>query len=146
MRCAVSVLTSVALAAIVPGAAAGSDSKPKKPGLELRAIPRMAFSPVNVLLTAELKGGDDAEEFYCPELEWDWDDGGKSTHEADCPAYEAGAAIERRYTEEHEYRKAGVYNVKLTLRHSGRSLAAQTVRVTVRPGIGDRSSPQEPPN
>ena len=60
--------------------------KLKKPKLDLRATPRMAFSPVNVLLVAELTGGDDVEEYYCPELEWDWDDGGKSVHEADCPA------------------------------------------------------------
>ena len=40
--------------------------KQKKPKLDLRATPRMAFSPVNVLLTAELTGGDDVEEYYCP--------------------------------------------------------------------------------
>ena len=55
------------------------DAKPKKPRLDLRATPRMAFSPVNVFLTAELTGGDDVEDYHCPELEWDWDDGGKST-------------------------------------------------------------------
>jgi len=33
-----------------------------------------------------------------PEIEWDWDDGGKSTHEADCAPYEAGTQIERRFT------------------------------------------------
>ena len=26
-------------------------------------------------------GGDDVEEFHCPEIEWDWDDGGKSVAE-----------------------------------------------------------------
>ena len=64
-----------ALAAVVALAVAGTtgagDEKPKKPHLELRASPRMAFSPVNVLLTAELIGGDDVEEYHCPELEWD---------------------------------------------------------------------------
>ena len=62
-------------------------------------------------------GGDDVEEYYCPELEWDWDDGGKSVQESDCPPFEAGVTkIERRFTAEHEYRKAGVYNVKVTMR------------------------------
>src|SRR5262245_52380112 len=124
---------------------AGAGQKPKKPELELRAAPRMAFSPVNVFLTGELKGGDDVEELYCPELEWEWDDGGKSVREPDCPPFESGVTkIERRFTEEHNYRRAGVYNVKLTLRHSGHSLVTQTVRVTVRPGLGDQT--METPN
>jgi hypothetical protein len=131
----VTVLVSLAL---IPGA--GTGQKPKKPELELRATPRMAFSPVNILLTGELKGGDDVEEMYCPELEWDWDDGGKSVREPDCPPFEAGVTkIERRFSEEHNYRRAGVYTVKLTLKHSGHSLVTQTVRVTVRPGLGDQT-------
>src|SRR6186997_1292728 len=101
-----------ALAAVVALAVAGTtgagDEKPKKPHLELRASPRMAFSPVNVLLTAELIGGDDVEEYHCPELEWDWDDGGKSVHEGDCDPFEPGkTTIERRFTADHEYQKAG---------------------------------------
>ena len=53
--------------------------------------------------------------------------------------------IERRFTAEHEYRRAGVYNVKVTMRRTGRSIAASTVRVTVRPGLGDRTL-EQPPN
>ena len=138
MRLAVPcLLIAAALAASAPAA---DEPKPKKPKLDLRATPRMAFSPVNILLTAELTGGDDVEEFYCPELEWDWDDGGKSVHEADCPEYEPGKSkIERRFTAEHEYRKAGNYNVKVTMRHSNRTLAQTTVKITVRPGLGDRT-------
>jgi hypothetical protein len=99
----------------------------------------MAFSPVNVLLVAELTGGDDVEDYYCPELEWDWDDGGKSVHEADCPEYEAGkSTIERRFTAEHQYPKAGLYNVKVTMRRANRTLAQTTIKITVRPGLGDR--------
>jgi hypothetical protein len=121
-------------------AVAAAEAKPKKPRLDLRATPRMAFSPVNVFLTAELMGGDDVEEYYCPELEWEWDDGGKSTQESDCPPYEAGKTkMERRYTADHEFRRAGVYNVKVTLRRSNRNLATASVRVTVRPGLGDRT-------
>ena len=132
-----------ALALALPMAGAGlaaADAKPKKPRLDLRATPRMAFSPVNVFFTAELTGGDDVEEYYCPELEWEWDDGGKSTEEADCNPFEPGKTkIDRRFTSDHEYRRAGVYNVKVTMRRAGKSLAAASVRVTVRPGLGDRT-------
>jgi hypothetical protein len=89
-------------------------------------------------------GGDDVEELYCPELEWDWDDGGKSVHESDCAPFEAGVTkLERRYTAEHEYRKAGVYNVKVTMRRSNRPLAVASVKITVRPGLGDRTIERE---
>ena len=120
------------------------ESKPKKPALELRAAPRMAFSPVNVLFTAEMPGGDDVDEYYCPEIEWEWDDGGKSVVEADCPPFEANKTkIERRFTAGHGYKVAGVYTVKVTFRRAKKSFAAQTVRVTVRAGLGDPSQDPE---
>jgi PKD repeat protein len=133
-------LAAALLAATFAPSSRAAEAKPKKPKLDLRATPRMAFSPVNVLLTAELTGGDDVEDYYCPELEWDWDDGGKSVHEADCPEYEAGKSkIERRFTAEHQYPKAGSYNVKLTMRHANKVLAQTTIKLTVRPGLGDRT-------
>ncbi|HET8647233.1 MAG TPA: hypothetical protein VFO85_17180 [Vicinamibacteria bacterium] len=128
---------SFALAAAVAVPVLADGPKPRKPRLEVRASPRMGFSPVNVLLTAELMGGDDVEEFHCPEIEWDWDDGGKSVHEADCTPFEAGTRIQRRFTAEHEYRRAGSYRVKATMRRSGRNLAVASATVTVRAGLGD---------
>jgi len=138
-RAALSAAIAVTLAA--PASAdARPEAKAKKPRLDLRATPRMAFSPVNVFLTAELQGGDDVEDYYCPQLEWDWDDGGKSVQEGDCPPFVAGTTkIDRRFTAEHEYRRAGVYTIKVTMRRANRSLAASNVRVTVRPGLGDRT-------
>jgi PKD repeat protein len=115
------------------------DRKAKKPALELRMSPRFSFSPVNILFTAELTGGEDSEEYHCPELEWDWDDGGRSGGESDCDPYESGAKMERRFTANHLYKTAGIYTVKLTLRKASRTIAAQTVKVTVRPGVGDQT-------
>jgi hypothetical protein len=120
-----------------------SSSKGKKPSLDLRPAPRFGFSPVNVLFTAELKGGDDIEDYYCPELEWIWSDGGKSVKEADCPPFEPGVTkIDRRFTNEHEFKDSGIYTVQLTLRKADRVIARQTVSVTVRPGLGDRTLDQ----
>jgi hypothetical protein len=114
-------------------------AKPKKPKLDVRAAPRMAVSPAQVLFTAELAGGDDLEEYHCPEVEWDWDDGGKSVHESDCAPFETGTEIERRYTAEHVFSRQGTYNVKVTMRRADRVVAAARVTVTVRPGFGDVS-------
>jgi hypothetical protein len=134
------VLAALVILALAAPSGAAPEAKPKKPKLDLRASPRFAFSPVNIFLTAELTGGDDVESYYCPEMEWDWDDGGKSVHEADCPPFEAGVTkIQRRFTADHEYRKAGVYSVKVTMRRSNSSIAVANLKITVRPGLGDRT-------
>jgi hypothetical protein len=91
----------------------------------------MAFSPASVLVVAELRGGEDHEDFYCPELEWDWGDGTRSAHEADCAPYEPGAALERRFSARHAYHVPGSYRVKLTLRRASRPVAAATVSLMV---------------
>jgi len=113
------------------------DEKGDKPGLHLRATPRFAFSPAHVLFTAELKGGDDVEEYYCPEIEWEWGDGGRSVQESDCDPWKPGTSIERRYTGRHEYPRAGIYRVQVSLSRSGKKIATQTLDITVRAGVGD---------
>jgi len=138
--------TAAVLASLCLGGAAlaGTEDeedkkKGKRPGLELRSSPRFAFSPANVLFTAELKGGDDVEELYCPEVEWEWGDGGKSVKEADCDPWTEGAAIERRFTANHTFQFAGIYRIKVTLRKTGRSILSQSLAVTIRAGLGDQS-------
>ncbi len=134
-----------ALALLVPGvgsAAGGDESKKdkgKKPALEIRPTPRFAFSPANIFFTAELKGGDDVEELYCPEVEWEWGDGGRSVQEADCDPWTATTPIQRRFTANHTYQFAGLYRVKITLRKSNKDLMSQTVSITIRAGLGDQS-------
>ena len=122
-----------------PTTSVAGASKPKSFALELRVTPRFAFSPARLLFVAELKGGEDSEELYCPQLEWEFEDGGKSVEEGDCPAYEAGMRIERHYSISHDFRRAGAYNVTLTLSKAGRVLRRQTLQVTVRAGAGDPS-------
>ena len=113
------------------------DKKGKKPGLYMRATPRFSFSPARILFTAELKGGDDVEELYCPEVEWEWGDGSKSVTEGDCDPWEPGMKIDRRYTGRHEFQRAGMYRVRITLSRSGSKISSQTMSITVRAGLGD---------
>jgi len=126
--------------ALVP-AAAGEEKpqKGKKPALEIRPSPRFAFSPANIFFTAELKGGDDVEELYCPEIEWEWGDGGKSVQEADCDPWTETTQIQRRFTANHTFQFAGLYRVQITLRKSNKNLMSQSVQVTIRAGLGDMS-------
>jgi hypothetical protein len=126
--------------ALAPAAGEDQAKKGKKPALEIRPSPRFAFSPANIFFTAELKGGDDLESLYCPEVEWEWGDGGKSVQEADCDPWTETTAIQRRFTANHTFKFAGLYLVRVTLRRSGKDIMSQSVRVTVRAGLGDVSA------
>ena len=127
-----------ALAPAVSGE--GKEKKAKRPALELRATPRFSFSPAEIMITAELKGGDDGEELYCPEIEWEFGDGDKSVQEADCDPWTPETALERRFSVHHVFKFAGVYIVRVTLRKTGKDLMIQTMQISVRAGLGDQSA------
>jgi hypothetical protein len=114
-----------------------ADSKPKKPKLEVRALPRVGIAPVEVLAIADLVEGDDLEEFYCPELEWEWDDEAKSQQEIDCPPFEPGMKIERHFTARHLYLRGGGFRIRVRLKRGGRTIASATAELEVRSGPGE---------
>ena len=72
----------------------------------MKANPPVGFAPLRVVITAELKGGDnDFQDFYCASVEWDWGDDTKSENKIDCDPYEPGKSeIKRRYVMEHMFR------------------------------------------
>jgi hypothetical protein len=113
------------------------DEKTKKPSLSLRASPPISFSPANIHLVAELKGGpDDYEEFYCPAIEWDWGDGTRSENSSDCEPYEAGVSqISRRFSKTHVYNLQGRYRVQVRLKRNTKVLTSASTNVQVRAGI-----------
>lgn len=120
-------------------------AKPKRPSLNVRVSPRLAFSPVSVLAIAELKGGEDTEDFYCLAIEWDWDDGSKSQQDSDCEPFTPGTKIERRFSSEHYYARAGSYNIRATLKSSEHVVVRNGFRLTVRQGLQqDRYDREEP--
>lgn len=110
----------------------------KKPSLSLKATPSVSFAPARIVVVAELKGGaDDAEDFYCPTVEWEWGDGTVSTAEADCNPYEAGKSqIKRRYTVEHQFKNAGGFKISLRLKKGTKVAAMANAVVQVRAGLG----------
>lgn len=112
-----------------------ASAKPKRPTLGVRVSPRMAFSPVGVIAMAELSGGEDSEDFYCLAIEWDWDDGSKSLQDSDCEPYQPGTKIERRFSSEHYYTRAGSYNIRAALKAQDKVVATNTFRLIVRQGL-----------
>jgi hypothetical protein len=133
-------------------AVAPSDQKPpeqKKPSISVRANPPVGFSPLRVVLTAEIKGGsNDYEDFYCASVEWEWGDDTKSEVRSDCDPYEAGKSeIKRRYVQEHTFRSFSndmpgspqgptQFRVKFLLKQKNKVVGSGQTVVEIRSGIG----------
>jgi len=109
-----------------------------RPRLDLAAMPRATISPSNVVFTAKLVGGDAQEDFYCPEVEWNWSDGARSARLSDCDPYRAGDEITRVFSATHRYRDPGQYAVTVSLRRASRVVAVATVTIDVRAGVPGR--------
>ncbi len=135
IRKSLSTIIAIALAGGLSLGASASAPKPKRPTLGVRVSPRMGFSPIEVIAMAELTGGEDSEDFYCLAIEWDWDDGSKSLQDSDCEPYQPGTKIERRFSSEHYYSRAGLYNIRAALKAQDKVIATNAYRLTVRQGI-----------
>jgi hypothetical protein len=133
-----SFTVTAAIAAAQKAAPSKDNDKDKHPTLKLTARPPLGMSPTRVVLTADLNGGpNDAEDYYCPTVEWDWGDGTTSESMSDCDPYEPGKSeIKRRYTIDHVFR-AGNYRVALRLKKREKMIASATVMIEIRPGIRD---------
>ncbi len=133
------VLTMLML--LLAGVAGSSDRpakapKPKKPKVEARAVPALGVPPLEVLVLLDLTGGDEVEELYCPEVEFDWADGGKSVQESDCPPFEPGkTSLTRRYSARHVYRRGGEFTVRVRLRRVDKVVASAEAHVSVHSGL-----------
>lgn len=129
--------TALLITSSVPAAQSDKEKKeeqkrePKRPSIALKATPTTGMVPVRVSATAEFKGGDDDfQDYYCPTIEWNWGDGTVSERSNDCEPYEAGVSqIQRRYTQSHNYKRAGAFRIVFRLKHRDRVLTSQTTLV-----------------
>jgi hypothetical protein len=129
------ILTALVLA-LAGAEASAKEPKPKRPKAEARAIPALGVAPLEVLVILDLKGGDELEELYCPEVEFDWADGSKSVQESDCPPFEPGkTTLTRRYSARHLFRNGGEYHVRVRLRRVDKVVASDETPVSVRSGF-----------
>ena len=142
----------MAIATVATVSAAPPAQKPeqkKKPSISLRANPPIGFSPLRVVITAEVKGGaNDYEDFYCASVEWDWGDDTKSENESDCDPYEAGKSeIKRRYVQEHTFRSPTTdpsgaptgptqFRVRFNLKQKNKVVGSGQTVVELRSGVG----------
>jgi hypothetical protein len=136
--CTVAALAA-ALVAVVHLSAAQRDAADKKPSLSLKATPPAGFAPLRVHLVVDVRGGpNDYADFYCPTVQWDWDDGTISENSADCDPYEAGkSSIQRRYSADHTFRLSGDYRLTFRLKQKDKVISSTTTTLTVRPGANE---------
>ena len=144
-------IAAPALAPLDTGAVQKPGDQNKKPSISVRANPPVGFSPLRVVVTAELKGGaNDYEDFYCASVEWEWGDDTKSESKADCDPYEAGKSeIKRRFVQEHTFRSlndpgaAGTptgpiqYRVRFLLKQKNKVVGSGQATVEIRSGMGE---------
>jgi hypothetical protein len=109
----------------------------KRPSFSLKATPTVAFAPARVSLVAELKGDAiDPAEYYCPSIEWDWDDGTKSESTIDCDPYVEGKTqIQKRFTTTRTYRRSGNYQIQISLKRRDRVIVSANTTIQVRGGL-----------
>ena len=110
-----------------------------KPSISVKASPTIAFSPVRVVVTADIRGGpNDYEDFYCPSIEWHWGDGTSSNQTVDCDPYEAGKSeIKRHFTASKVYHSSGDYRVQFKIKKKDKTIAVAGTEVKIRPGARD---------
>ena len=135
--CTIAALAAV-LVATAASTAAQRDGADKKPSLSLKATPPAGFAPLRVHAVVDVRGGaNDYAEFYCATVQWDWDDGTISENSEDCDPYEAGKSqIKRRYTVQHQFRRAGNYKLYFHLKSRDRVIGSGTTTLQVQPGVG----------
>ena len=138
-RIAAAAGCAIAIAGLVSVSAKVDDDKKARPSITVRSNPQGGFSPLRVVLTAEIKGGaDDFEEYYCPSIEWNWDDGTKSESKGDCDPYEPGKSeIKRRYTIDRVYQIGGEYNIEFRLKQKNKTVGMGKTLLRIRPGVRD---------
>jgi hypothetical protein len=139
-RCALYLLVAVMTLALSPGPdAAAQRNDDKKPSLSLKATPPVGFTPLKVRLLVEVRGGaNDAIDYYCPAIEWEWGDDTKSESSEDCEPHQPGKSeIRRRYSTEHTYREEGQYTARFRMKQSSKVVASTSVNISVRAGVRD---------
>jgi hypothetical protein len=131
--CAAAILlaTGISVPAQSESDEKGEKKEPRRPSLSLKAAPGTGMVPIRVTATAEFKGGDDDfQEYYCPTVEWNWGDGTVSEAANDCDPYEPGVSqIRRRFTQSHNYKRAGAFRIVFRLKHRNKVLTSQTTIV-----------------
>ena len=95
-----------------------------------------ASCEVDVTFRLEVKDGGD-ERYYCPEVEWVWEDGTRSISESDCPPF-AEADEDRRFVRRktHGFRSSGNWTISVRLSKAGELIHEEETNVVIAGSAG----------
>jgi hypothetical protein len=129
---------------------------PGKPEIELKAMPSMVILPVGgraatVRFRLTIKDGGQ-EDYYCPRVEWEWEDDTRSDEESDCPPFDQADKTdhEKVLRRSRQFWEPGRHVIKARLYKGDRVVRVISTTVEVRgdgvPGhLRQRGSPPPPP-
>lgn len=115
-------------------AAVVSAASASKPTVEFKPLRKMTQLPVGrcdaevVFSLRVFDGGD--EDYYCPKVVFEWEDGTRSIEDADCVPFEQAEVADHRrtWTRTRKFQGAGNFSVKAHLCRGERRI--KTVRAT----------------
>ena len=105
-----------AAAVVLLALLAGTGPKVEFGPLRKASVLRMGHCDVEVVFRLVIHDGG-SEDYYCPRIEWQWEDGSISEEESDCPPLAEATDGDHRqvWTRRREFQKSGRYLVKARL-------------------------------
>jgi len=114
------------IAAVLLALFAGASAP--KPKVELKPLQRITNLPAGrceATVVFKLRVEDaGAEDYYCPRVVWEWEDGAQSSEESDCVPFEQAAKEDhvRTWTKSHSFHASGTHPVRVTLCRASRKV------------------------
>ena len=121
-------LVRLALSALLAGAGTKVEFGP----LRKASVLPIGQCDVEVVLRLVINAGG-SEDYYCPRIEWQWEDGSISEEESDCPPFAEATADDHRqvWTRRRAFQKSGRYRVGARLFKADRLVRILETEVVV---------------
>jgi hypothetical protein len=116
----------------------GAGKPAAKPQVELKATPMMAMIPIGgspAIVRFQLIVKDNGDEgFYCPRVEWEWENGTQSVEESDCPPFDKATPTDHQasFRRSHEFWEPGKHLIQARLYKSDKLIRKVEISVEVR--------------
>jgi len=123
------------IAAVLLALLAGASApKPKVELKPLQRITNLAAGRCEATVVFKLRVEDaGAEDYYCPRVVWEWEDGAQSSEESDCVPFDQAAKEDhvRTWTKSHSFHASGTHTVRVTLCRASRKVRVVDTSATI---------------
>jgi hypothetical protein len=123
-------MASLALLLLLAGA--------EKPKVELKPSPQItslgigprASATVRFRLSVKDAGNED---YYCPKVEWEWEDETRATEDSDCPPFDKAQKQdhEKSWTKSHQFWEPGNHVIRVRLYKGDRLIKTLETKVEI---------------